>query len=74
MVVYQRWMLDLERLFRQFDHAHRVMPGMFSLAAFSCILACRMHKKALDWEAKLSILWCFCCFYGDELGLLSARS
>lgn len=57
MVVYQRWMLDLERLFRQFDHAHRVVP----LAAFSCILACRMHKKALDWEAvsllaKLSIL------------------
>lgn len=57
MVVYQRWMLDLERLFRQFDHAHRVVP----LAVFSCILACRMHKKALDWEtvsllAKLSIL------------------
>lgn len=61
MVVCQHWMLDLERLFRQFDHAHRVVPGTFLLAASSCALACRMHKKVLDWEAvslpaKFSIL------------------
>lgn len=46
MVVHERWMMDLERLFRQFDHA-RVVPGTFSLAAFRCILASRRHKKAL---------------------------
>lgn len=87
-LVWITWILDLECLSRQFDHAHSDVSGTFSLAAFSSVFSMQdalrrsagrlFHKplaaaQLLNLPPKLFTLLHPCSFYGDEFGLLSAE-